>query len=79
MTVNLIVRSDYILSVSYMLIYCSIFGLQDIYVRAAHIIGLVNIKFAVITKISRLIHVRKIVSDSHQSREALLKLSEAAE
>lgn len=77
MTANLIVRSDYILSVSYMLIHRSIFGLQDIYVRVAHIIGLVNVKFAVITKMSRL--VRKIISDSHQSREALLKLGEAAE
>lgn len=61
-----------------MLIYCSRFGLQDIYVRVSHITGLVHVKFAVITEMSRLIHVQKFISGSRQSREALLKLSEAA-
>lgn len=50
-----------------MLIYCSILELQDIYVRVSHIIGLVHVKFAVITEMSRLIHVQKFISDSQQS------------
>lgn len=78
MKINLTVHSDSIILVSYMLIYCSVSELQDIYVRVSHIIGLVHVKFAVITEMSRLIHVQKFISDSQQSREALLKLSEAA-
>lgn len=62
-----------------MSIYRSVFGLQDIYARVSHIIGLVNVKFVVITEMSRLIHVQKIISESHRRWEALLKLSEAAE
>lgn len=78
MKIHLTVRSDSIILVSFLLIYCSIFELQDIYVRVSHIIGLVHVRFAVITEMSPLIHVQKFISDSRQSREALLKLSEAA-
>lgn len=50
MTINLIARSNHIISVSYMIIYGFMSELQDIYISVSHIIVLVTVKFGVIRK-----------------------------